>query len=432
MVTTTHITPLQIQARDRFVLSGLIWLEKLTFFLILLFFSGTIIGLFLTNLDNLDQQNPIARLAFFPVYGLIALLMLMRFPNFLRVLAFNPLILICLLWCGLSFLWSYDPQITFRRSIALLMTTILGLLIAARFNWRDMITIYAYLFLALAIISVLVVLINPARGIMSEIHVGAWRGLWVEKNYLGGQMSRGLALMMCAFALTPSRGWLWIPSGFLCFFLVLMSTSKTALLVCLLCIATFILLRIFRKAPILRLPVLYCVIAGVSIFTIIMVVAPDFFFDLIGKERTLTGRTDIWKLLIKSIQQKPILGYGYGVYWADPLGPSYYVRSILQWGVPTAHNGWIETWLSTGGVGVFLFAIHLLVVIILALLKIFRGGIETYWVILAILSFVVFSVSESSILQQNDITWVLYVSTTAKMFSGERPYWRLRKDGTRR
>jgi len=432
MTSISHITNSQNQQRDKFILSLLNWLEKSTYFIILLFFSGAIIGLFFTNLDNLDQENPIARIAFFPIYGLIGLLTLARFPQFLRMVAFNPIIVLCLLWCGLSFLWSIDTPLTFRRAVALLMTTILGLLLATRFNWKELIQQYAYLFLLLAIISVLVVFINPARGVMSEIHVGAWRGLWVEKNYLGGQMSRGVILMMCAFALSPSRGWLWVPAGLLCFLLVIMSTSKTALLVSLICIGTFVMLRLFRRFPFLRIPVLYSIVAGSGLFATIMIVSPDFFFDLIGKERTLTGRTDIWKLLVTSIKEKPYLGYGYGVYWSDPLGPSYYVRSILQWGVPTAHNGWIETWLSVGIVGVVMFATHMLLSIILCVWKIFKGGIETYWAVLAVLSFTIFSLSESSILQQNDLTWVIYVSTTAKLFSGERPYWRLRKDGTRR
>lgn len=432
MVSTSYITPDQTQNRDKFVVSFILFLEKFIYFFILLFFAGAIIGLFFTSLDNLDQENPIARLAFFPMYGLVLLLMLVRFPHFLRVVAFNPLLVTCLLWCGLSFLWSIDTQLTFRRAVALLMTTIFGILLATRYNWKELVQQYAYLFLSLAVISVLVVIISPARGIMSEIHIGAWRGIWVEKNYLGGQMSRGLIVMMCAFAMAPSRGWIWIPAGALCFFLVIMSTSKTALIVALLSIGTFITLRLFRRFPFLRIPVLYAIIAGAVLFAGIMTFAPDFFFDLIGKERTLTGRTDIWKLLIQSIKQKPLLGYGYGVYWADPLGPSYYVRSILEWGVPTAHNGWIETWLSVGVIGVILFGVHLFASIVLCLWKIFRGGVETYWAVLTILSFTIFTLSESSVLQQNDITWVIYVSTTAKLFMGERPYWRLRKDGTRR
>ena len=146
--------------------------------------------------------------------------------------------------------------------------------------------------------------------------------------------------------------------------------------------------------------------------------------ELIGKDRTLTGRTDIWDALLRSIKEKPYLGYGYGVYWLDQLGPSYYVRLQLQWGIPSAHNGWIETWLSVGVLGVTLFALQFIWTFILALQRIRRGGSETYFAILVIVVFFVFSLSESAILQQNDLSWVMFVAVSAKLFAFEKPYWR--------
>jgi len=32
--------------------------------------------------------------------------------------------------------------------------------------------------------------------------------------------------------------------------------------------------------------------------------------------------------------------------------------------------------------------------------------------------------SESTILQQNDLSWVMFVATSAKLFAFEKPYWR--------
>ena len=106
----------------------------------------------------------------------------------------------------------------------------------------------------------------------------------------------------------------------------------------LLTILLFLAIRVFRRFPILRIPLMYFSIMGVSIFGLAVGVFPEEMFGLIGKDPTLTGRTDIWVLLIESIKERWTLGYGYGAYWQEELGPSFAVRNALEWGVPTAHN----------------------------------------------------------------------------------------------
>ena len=36
---------------------------------------------------------------------------------------------------------------------------------------------------------------------------------------------------------------------------------------------------------------------------------------VLGRDPTLTGRTEIWRFAIKSIASRPFLGYGYDVFW---------------------------------------------------------------------------------------------------------------------
>ena len=99
---------------------------------------------------------------------------------------------------------------------------------------------------------------------------------------------------------------------------------------------------------------------------ILAVAAPDTFLELIGKDPTLTGRTELWAYVIQDIGMKPWLGWGYYAFWLPTNPYAVEISDALRWSVPNAHNGLLEFLLDVGVLGTALFAFILIRTIVLA------------------------------------------------------------------
>jgi exopolysaccharide production protein ExoQ len=77
--------------------------------------------------------------------------------------------------------------------------------------------------------------------------------------------------------------------------------------------------------------------------------------DAMGRNPTLTGRTDIWQLVLH-MNVNPLIGAGFESFW---LGPRLEKIWDVYWFHPTeAHNGYIDIFLNLGWLGViFLLAV---------------------------------------------------------------------------
>jgi exopolysaccharide production protein ExoQ len=69
----------------------------------------------------------------------------------------------------------------------------------------------------------------------------------------------------------------------------------------------------------------------------------------LGRNLTLTDRTDVWKAVLK-LQNDPILGTGFESFWLGSRLETLWAQFF--WHPLQAHNGYIETYLNLGWVGV--------------------------------------------------------------------------------
>jgi O-antigen ligase len=96
----------------------------------------------------------------------------------------------------------------------------------------------------------------------------------------------------------------------------------------------------------------HVVIAGVAGACLLLALLPSgfsYFAGALGRNTTLTGRTDIWKDLLQ-MDVNPWIGRGFESFWlgdrADYFAQKYYFHPNQ------AHNGYIETYVNLGLIGV--------------------------------------------------------------------------------
>ncbi len=133
--------------------------------------------------------------------------------------------------------------------------------------------------------------------------------------------------------------------------------------------------------------------------------------NLLGKDLTLTGRTELWAAVINKIQERPLLGYGYSGFWQGWEGESAFVLQLVGWDAPNGHNGILDLWVDLGFLGVTVFLLGFFINFIRGMRWAQLTKTAEPIFLLQYLTFMAIdSQASTNLLIQNDIFWVLYVA----------------------
>jgi len=139
--------------------------------------------------------------------------------------------------------------------------------------------------------------------------------------------------------------------------------------------------------------------------------------DALGKDPSLTGRTEIWDSLMRKVADRPWTGYGYGAFWGR-IGesvPADWVRKETGWIVPSAHNGWIDLLVQLGWPGAVLVGGLMTLTALIAVLRSMRSGLsEGWWSLGFLAAFLVLSLSESILMAHQGLPWVLFLAALTR------------------
>ena len=359
-------------------------------------------------------ESTFLRFLWLPFYGLIGAGLVLAARNAFSAMLRSPWLVMLALLAIASAMWSIDAELSFRRGIAVFATTLFGVYLAARFDWIAALRLLACVWFCVMAASFVAGIVAPGFSHAGEIHPGAWIGGWSEKNALGGHASRASFLFaFLAWRDSVPRKW-WLGGLVLSLALVVLSKSATALLGAGLGIGVLAAAWWMLKGRRWSLALVWSVSIAGAFLVIVYLTAPAFLLGRIGKDETLTGRTDIWVELLRAIDQKPALGYGYLAFWGLDSEPRYWLQRAVDWNAPSGHNGWLDLAISLGFVGVVLFLIDMLV----SLWRAGRLSLTSPAGVFAIgflAQFLLFSMSESILLAQNSILWVTYAFVSAKL-----------------
>jgi O-antigen ligase len=80
-------------------------------------------------------------------------------------------------------------------------------------------------------------------------------------------------------------------------------------------------------------------------------------FNLLDRDPSLTGRTELWDYVGDAIRERPVFGWGYMAFWTPDSRNATYIQNQIGWPAPNAHDGYLELTLSLGLVGLAGFVV---------------------------------------------------------------------------
>jgi len=363
---------------------------------------------------NAVDESPLLRLLWYPVYllGLIGLMRIWREAS--KQLVGATMLIALLGFTFTSMLWSVEPDVTFRRTIALVMTSLFGLYLATRYDWRSLVLLFAAAFATMAVVGFIGSLVAPKLFVHQVEYAGAWKGVWRHKNQMGSLMARGVMACVCAAALMPGRRNLWLSFAAFCFVMVILSQSLTSVLATVLGLTIIGVFWTGSKGALAGYTFFYCLLMVALAALSAVLFASDALFQLAGRDATLTGRAGIWMFVQEEITRAPLLGHGYQAFWHGLHGSAAHIRQALWFNVPHSHNSWLELTLDLGYFGSIGVGLYLALIIGRTLSKFGQPMIGAF-ALATLAATLLFSLSETVLWLPNNYLQVMLVAIGVKL-----------------
>lgn len=374
-----------------------------------------------TTAGNLQRQ-----ICFIAV-GVVSILVLVEYrEDYLVPRGWLGLLLLGFVgWCAVSVLWADDPWLTARRLGVFAILCLAALAFTREFSTRDMLS-----FIAVSTATYLTI------GFCAELLLGTFHPFQAGYRFSGtvhpntqGTNCAMLCLSCLALLRRSGRLRLLLVAGVLTgASFLLLTASRTAFASGLVIVGLYGVI----KMPIRR----YAAFAVCLVLTIgalgVLVEQSTVYASrhavLLGREdegtTSLDARTELWQDLATYIQQRPILGFGYGAFWTP--GHIMEVSERQQWGISQSHSECIEVALDLGVTGLALYLLLLGSALRQSMRFIKHGEeacIDIYFGLL--IFYILDGILESNLFSQGFLTFIAMISVTRLALTSPKPHLRL-------
>ncbi|MEN6321055.1 MAG: O-antigen ligase family protein [Syntrophaceae bacterium] len=318
--------------------------------------------------DMYSEGNEVDRIVFLLLILASIMVLVQRRLNWSELLKNNGWIWPYCIFCAFSILWSDEPFVTFKRWIKLIGVISMALVILTETHPYEALGVIlrriAYLLLPL---SMLFIIYYPDLGrCYGADGTVMYTGVTFQKNKLG-MLCLICGIYFCWNLIFNSRE--GNKSGKLLHFiyfiflliigrLLYVSQSATSQV----CLAVAICIFLISRVPAFIQKPNRNITTGIVLLSFYVIL--EFFFEIketviimFGRTPDLTSRVPVWEKLLTHVQN-PLFGFGYQNFWTGE-------RMVQVWDqvgatIVTSHNGYLDTYLDLGIVGLSLALISII------------------------------------------------------------------------
>jgi exopolysaccharide production protein ExoQ len=329
----------------------------------------------------------------------------------------NWIFLLFILFALCSIAWSINIGASVYRGISLIGCSAIAAYTGLTFSNKILFKGFWWFYVFIAIASFTLALFFPSFGThIGYPYYGAWRGIFWSKNYMGPMMTFGNLVFLFGITLSWKKLLAWL--GNILFYLltallVYLSKCASALILMVALNLGFLLAFAWVKWKKLLKKKHYIIGAIVSILLIIFIILNlNFFFGLLGRDTSLTGRFPLWSYLIHTgWTNHPILGSGFGATW-ETNNFRYTTAIAVKWDTTplVSDNGFIDIFLDLGLIGVALS----ICVILVCLYRVVKHAnkeqtVISFFPVFVVIFVIIVNSTLSFFLNLESFTWFLLV-----------------------